>query len=1013
VGTVGLDNDGDDIYDGADPDCAPPPDINVTPLSLDFGSVATGNTATLTTTINNAGGSDLTVTGLAITGSLDFDFNPATPGLPITIPPGGSADVSVDYAPLDEGDDAGALEITSDDPDEGLVTVPLAGTGIPPANECAITVTLLSLDFGTLELGNSLELTTRLGNNGTTDCTVSALTLSGSTDFALGAGAPATPFTVAQGANIPVPVVYTPSDVGADNGSLDIVSDDQAQPVVTVSLSGAAVAARDINVTPASLDYGQVSFGQTASLTATIQNLGGVDLTVGALTLTGSGDFALGLSAPTPPFTVPAGGSVDVPVDYTPSGLGLDNGTLEIDSDDPDEPVVSVPLSGEGVAPAQQCDIFANKSAIDYGSVRVGSPATTNVVVGNTGDGPCVISALNVTGSTDFAVVSPTPPLPITVDPGAGKGIFVRYLPSDLGPDTGTLEIDSNDLDEPSIPIALSGTGVIEPEINVTPLGLGFGDVESGMTTSRTTTIQNIGNADLTVTGLTLTGSLDFDFGAGAPAVPFVLPQGGSVDVPLDYTTTGGGADSGTLEIASDDTDEPVVNVALTGNEIPPLVDQNIDVDPTALDFGPREIGMFNTLVTTIQNLGERQLTVTGLTVTGSADFGLHPAVPVPPFTVASGATVDVTVTYQPSAEGADAGALEIASDDPDEPVVSVALAGSGFAPVPVCDIFLTASSFDFGSVPLGGSVTQRAALVGNAGDAPCVVTALNRTGSADFAMVFPTPVTPFSVQPGLGRGIFVEYMPSELGPDNGMIEVVSDDPDEPGLLLGLSGTGVPAAPEINVNPLSLDYGTVTVGNTASLTMTIENLGTADLTVSALTLTGSSDFALGAGAPATPFVVPAGGSVGVPVDYTPSGTGGDSGQLDIASDDADEPSVEVSLTGTGEAAGGPQIDVSPLILDYGNVPVRNTATLTTTIKNVGTADLTVYDLKISGSRRFALGSGAPAVPFVVAPGASVDVPVDFTPTGTGQRNANLKIENDDADDSNEASINVTLQGTGV
>ena len=62
-------------------------------------------------------------------------------------------------------------------------------------------------------------------------------------------------------------------------------------------------------------------------------------------------------------------------------------------------------------------------------------------------------------------------------------------------------------------------------------------------------------------------------------------------------------------------------------------------------------------------------------------------------------------------------------------------------------------------------------------------------------------------------------------------------------------------APDIAVNPLSLGYGPVTVGMTAPLTTTIENLGTADLVVTALNLTGSTDFALGAGAPALPLTV--------------------------------------------------------------------------------------------------------------------------------------------------------------
>jgi hypothetical protein len=105
--------------------------------------------------------------------------------------------------------------------------------------------------------------------------------------------------------------------------------------------------------------------------------------------------------------------------------------------------------------------------------------------------------------------------------------------------------------------------------------------------------------------------------------------------------------------------------------------------------------------------------------------------------------------------------------------------------------------------------------------------------------------------------------------------------------------------PAIAATPLSLDFGTVEVGTNMTLTTTISNEGNADLTVSSLGITGSSDFALNEVFFATPFTVAPGTSVDVPVDYTPGEGGDDTGSLEIVSDDPDTSLLSVSIAGSG------------------------------------------------------------------------------------------------------------------
>jgi hypothetical protein len=1227
---LGLDNDGDLAYDVLDIECAAPPEIDVAPLVLDFGAVAVGNSATLTTTIENLGGQDLTITALTLTGSADFALNSGMPLPPFLVAGGATVEVLVDYTPSETGVDSGALEIASDDSDEPIVSVSLAGSGIPPTSECQIDVVPLGLDFGSVEVGETATLSTAIGNNGTTDCVVSSLTLTGA-DFSLGAGAPDLPLTVSLGQQVDVPVDYTPTSVGSDSGTLDVISDDPNNATVTVALSGVGIAPRDVDVSPLALDFGSVDIPGTAAQTVTVQNLGGADLTVTGLALAGSVEFSFGLGAPSPPFVLAPGGSVDVSIDYTPTDEGSDSGTLQVASDDPDESLISVSLSGTGVVPASLCDIDVNPLSLDLGLVEVGAQVTDWVFLQNTGSEDCVVSGLTLTGDAEFSFNPATTPPPFTVRPGGfTRGIPIDYTPSGTGTHSTTLAVTSNDPDETTVSVPISGTGVpATPDLELSPLALDFGSVEIGTTAVRTLVIGNVGHADLTVTGLTLTDSADFALGAAAPAPPFSIAAGGSVSVPVEYTTPDTGSDSGLLEVASDDPDEPVVSASLSGTGIPPLADQDIDVSPLSLDFGSVEQGTSAALSTTIRNLGESDLTVTALTLAGSADFSLNASLPQLPFLVPAGGAVDVQVDYTPADIGADSGTLAIESDDPDEPSVSVSLAGSALAapdidvsplaldfgsvvilstatqtvtlqnlggadltvtglaltgsaefafgtgaPSPPlvltpggsvdvsidytpadensdsgtlqvtsddpdeslisislngtgtlpteCDIDVNPLSRDLGGVDVGTQVTgwiflentctedcvvsaltltgdaefsfnpatvpppftvrpggftrgipidyspsdasthsttlavtsndpdeatvsvpisgtgvgstlnpdvelsplaldfgsvevdttsTRTLVIGNVGNADLTVTGLTLTGSADFALGAAAPAPPFSIAAGGSMNVPVEYMTPDAGADSGSVEVTSDDPDEPVVSASLSGTGLPpvADQDIDVSPLSLDFGTVTVGDTSTLTTTIHNVGGSDLTLSALTLSGSADFALAPGAPALPFTLLPGGSVDVALDYTPSDVGADSGTLAVDSDDPDQPSVLVSLSGSGQETGPAEIEVSPLSLDFGTVPVGTTSTLTTTIRNLGGADLTVDRLRMRGSGDFELDASAPSVPFVVAPGASVELGIDFTPSKAKPRDDRLVIDSDDPD---EDRVEVSLSGVG-
>jgi hypothetical protein len=143
-----------DYVDPSNPGCwsVTGPAIAVTPLALDFEAVEVGTNMTLITTISNEGNSDLTVSTLSISGSGDFALNAVLFATSFTVAPGQSEDVLVNYTPGESGDDAGILEILSDDPDTSSLSVTLAGTGFAPRS------LLSDLDISALRATKRLSL---------------------------------------------------------------------------------------------------------------------------------------------------------------------------------------------------------------------------------------------------------------------------------------------------------------------------------------------------------------------------------------------------------------------------------------------------------------------------------------------------------------------------------------------------------------------------------------------------------------------------------------------------------------------------------------------------------------------------------------------------------------------------------------------------------------------------------------------------------------------------------------
>jgi len=210
--------------------------------------------------------------------------------------------------------------------------------------------------------------------------------------------------------------------------------------------------------------------------------------------------------------------------------------------------------------------------------------------------------------------------------------------------------------------------------------------------------------------------------------------------------------------------------------------------------------------------------------------------------------------------------------------------------------------------------------------------------------------------------------------------------------------------PEISVTPPSIDLGEVIVSQQGTAELYVSNAGQADLDVT-VSLTGSPAFTLDL---LEASVEPDESQLFL-VTFTPDNFLPFDAEVLIVSNDEELPEITVPLTGVGVDAPMPDIEVSPLTIDFGDQPVSSPPGLQFfEIKNVGQANLTLGTITQSGSPAFLLSNDDPSGD-TVAPGSSATMILQYSPVVETGDNGTFTIPSDDPD---EPEVVVTLIGNG-
>lgn len=332
---------------------------------------------------------------------------------------------------------------------------------------------------------------------------------------------------------------------------------------------------------------------------------------------------------------------------------------------------------------------------------------------------------------------------------------------------------------------------------------------------------------------------------------------------------------------------QSVQTVTLTANSggvsatlpitVNPATTAALSVSAKSLAFGNTAVNTAATQSLTLSSTGTGPLTISSATVSGS---GFTISGVTFPTTLNPGQSAALTVRFDPSIAGAAAGTITISSNSPAAPSTAISLTGAG---IPLMSTLACANS----SLAAGATSSCTVTLNATAPTGGQAVT----LSSNNAAATVPVSVT---IPAGASSAVFTATASSVT-----TTQAVTLSASANGTSVSFGLQVQPTTSTLGISATSVAFGNVTVNKSVTAVVTLSSTGSAAVTASAASVSGTGFSLSGAAFPAT---LQPGQTLALTLEFSPGTSGAASGQLTITSNSSTGSSSVITLTGTGVAA---------------------------------------------------------------------------------------------------------------
>jgi len=318
-----------------------------------------------------------------------------------------------------------------------------------------------------------------------------------------------------------------------------------------------------------------VGAGPTPSQSFQVTSTGNAPLVLGGPSLGGvdPGDFAItggGCSG----MTLTPDATCTVEVAFDPTAAGGRSAAVRIQSDDPDAPLLTGSVVGEGTVPGATITPAANY----FGAREVGTgpSAPAAFTVESTGTPPLAIGDVSLGGGDgSFAVASDTCSR-ATLNPGTTCQVGVTFAPTASGATVASLIVPGGGPGAPTLTARLGGSGTSAAAALV-PRLVRFDEREvgTGPTDPTPLELESVGTAPRRVTSVAIGGANPGSFRITSDACSGrAIAPGASCPIEVVFQPQSAGGLGATLDVVADDPrlSNPAASADLagTGSSAPP-----------------------------------------------------------------------------------------------------------------------------------------------------------------------------------------------------------------------------------------------------------------------------------------------------------------------------------------------------------------------------------------------------------------------------------------------------------
>lgn len=310
------------------------PALTLSASSEAFGNVTVSDPATKTVTLTSSGTAAVTLSGITVSGT---GFSESGVSTPLTLNPGATATLTVEFDPTAAGADTGTVTVT-DNASPATATISLSGTGMATAALSGITCSSSSLTGATTD-ACTVTLTSTAPSGGfavALESSSSAVTVPASVTVA--SGATSATFTATASA---VTTAQTATLTASASG---------VSKTFAIQLNAATPA---LTLSTTSVAFGDVDLNTPSTQTVTLTSSGTAAVTVSGVAATGTGFSVSGVSTP---LTLNPGAKATLDVEFDPTTSGSASGTATV-TNNGSGGTATVILTGTGQAASYEVEL--------------------------------------------------------------------------------------------------------------------------------------------------------------------------------------------------------------------------------------------------------------------------------------------------------------------------------------------------------------------------------------------------------------------------------------------------------------------------------------------------------------------------------------------------------------------------------------------------------------------------------------------------------------------------------